>query len=331
MKSHKRKSILAVPLVMVLVIAACVKPEDKELEENEQRIIDQYLTENNISPDTKTEGGIYFIETKQGTGLSPVKDNYVVISYAGRYLEDGTIRETNYDSLKSEWPISPELEYYHYGPLKILYGYSMPGINEALLLMKEGGKATAIIPSSKGTYDHRPLAYDLELIRVIRDLKRHEDSIITVYSEKYFSDTARIDTLGIWTRVDATPTINTIFEAGDTLFFNFSAKRVDGFGDSVVAERIFDSNTGSDPVKYIFGQTRLISGQMLLAPTTIAKGLKTALDSLTISNGMKFTVLLKYDQAFGATGRIHAEDKYIMIPPYQSVEYNIEVTAIRPE
>jgi len=63
----------------------------------------------------------------------------------------------------------------------------------------------------------------------------------------------------------------------------------------------------------------------------LVKGLKTALDSLDISNGMKFSVLMTYDQAFGVNGFIHEVDKYVIMPPYQSIEYDIEVTAIKPE
>jgi len=323
---------LVLSAIILLLLPACAKKGLEELEEEEQRIINKYLADNNISAETRTEGGIYFIETKAGTGISPVKDNYVVINYVGRYLLDGSIRETNYDSLRDEWAIAPRLENYYFGPMKLLYGYSMPGINEALSMMKEGGKATAIIPSDKANYDYKPLVYDLELVRVIEDLKRYEDSVINVYSGKYYGDTARIDTVGIWTRIDDAPATTNIFDSGDTLFFNFDAKMIDGFGDSVVAERIFDSNEGEDPLKYVYGQNFLNSGQMLrLQNNQLVKGLKTALDSLDISNGMKFSVLMTYDQAFGANGFIHEVDKYVIMPPYQSIEYDIEVTAIKPE
>jgi len=316
--------------IVFLTLSGCVKNDLEEMEAREKKIIDTYLVDNNISPDSKTEGGIYFIEKTIGTGLSPVKDNFIVISYVGKYLEDGSIRETSYDSLKADWPIAPNLDYYLYGPVKLIYGYSMPGINEALSLMKEGSKATAIIPSDKANYDYKPLIYEIELIRVIRDPIRFEDSVINVYAGKYFGDTARIDTLGIWTRVDEAPVSANVFESGDTLYFNFNARLIDGFGDSVISNRIFDSNTDEEPVRYLYGQSKLQTGVMLYQ-NTLPKGLRMAIDSLTVTNGMKFSVLLKYDQAFGAAGLIHPIDKYIIIPVFQTVQYDIEITAIKPE
>jgi hypothetical protein len=314
---------------VICFVPACVKNDLEELEAREKQLINKYLTDNNISADTKTEGGIYFIEKVTGSGLTPVKDNYIIINYVGRYLEDGSIRETSYDSLKADWTISPDLENYLYGPAKIIYGYSMPGINEALSMMKEGGKASAIIPSDKANYDYRPLIYELELIRVVKNIKRFEDSVLTVYSTKHYGNEAQIDTFGIWTRINEAPASSNIFGTGDSLFFNFTGKLVDGFGDSTVADRIFDSNAGLAPVKYIYGQQRLTDGKML--GTILPKGLKTAIDSLQITNGMKFSVLMKYDQAWDKTGFLHPIGKYIVIPVYQNIEYDIEVTAIRPE
>jgi FKBP-type peptidyl-prolyl cis-trans isomerase len=319
---------IIVVTVTAFMVQSCVNNDLEELENKERQIIEQYLTENNIPAEAKTAGGIYFIDKKTGTGLAPKKGDYIVINYAGRYLEDGTIRETNFDSLKSEWPISSELENYLFGPSKIVFGYSMPGINEALALMKEGGKASAIIPSDKANYDYRPLVYDLELIKVIREVVRYEDSVLNVFSSKYYSNEGRIDTLGIWTRIDsASPTLN-IFGTGDSLFFNFTGKLVDGFGDSITVSRIFDSNAGLLPVRYLYRQSRLSKAQT--STITLPAGLKTAIDSMQISNGMKFSVLLKYNYAFNKTGLL-SKDKYIIIPEYQNVVYDIEVTSIRPE
>jgi hypothetical protein len=45
---------------------------------------------------------------------------------------------------------------------------------------------------------------------------------------------------------------------------------------------------------------------------------------------MKFSVLLKYDQAWDKAGML-STDKYIVVPVYNNVEYHFEVTAIRPE
>ncbi len=315
-------------LIPSLIVLSCVKNDLEELEKNEKRIIQNYLATNNIPENSRTEGGIYFVEKKTGTGLSPVKDDYVIINYVGRYLEDGSIRETSYDSLKSQWPILEKLTNYLFGPAKILYGYSMPGINEALSLMKEGGKALAVIPSDLANYDYRPLSYEIELIKVIRGISRFEDSVANIYSSQHYGSGSQIDTLGIWVRIDAAPSTENVFGTGDSLFFNYTGKIVDGFRDPITATRVIESNSGSAPVKYIHGQSRLTSGTMLEA--NLLKGLKTAFDSTVITNGMKFSVLLKYDQAWDKAGKLSLQ-KYFIVPVYNNVEYSFEVTAIRPQ
>ena len=152
---------------IAFLLSGCVKDELKELEEKEKKIIAEYIA---AHPGfIQTEGGLYVHEEIAGNGMSPVKGNYVFINYVGRYLEDGEIRETNIDSLKNDWPVSPSLENFLYGPSKITYGDKMPGINEALGMMKEGGKAAFIIPSGKANFDYNPLIYELELLKVVRN------------------------------------------------------------------------------------------------------------------------------------------------------------------
>lgn len=311
--------------IIVFTLPGCVKDELKELEEKESKIISEYVAAN--PGFIQTEGGLYVYEEIAGNGLTPLKGNYVFINYVGRYLEDGVIRETNYDSLKNDWPISGNLENFLYGPSRITYGDKMPGINEALGMMKEGGKAAFIIPSGKANFDYKPLLYELELIKVVRDIEVYEDSVMNVYIDQHFGDDARIDTLNIWYKLsDTIPGSEDVFGPQDTLFFNFTARLVDGFTDPIQINRIFDSNQNKDPLKYNYGQANLSSGQMLNNKLPI--GLKTALDSLQIQNHSKATLLLGYDRAFGSTGHLHPEDKYIIIPAFQSVIYDIEVIDI---
>jgi hypothetical protein len=118
--------ILLLASVFLFLLQACVNNELEELEAREKKIIGDYLA---LNPGfIKTEGGIYILEEKVGTGLTPAFDEWVFVNFVGKYLEDGSIRETTYDSLKSEWPVSEFFENYLYGPSKILYGYSMPGL-----------------------------------------------------------------------------------------------------------------------------------------------------------------------------------------------------------
>jgi FKBP-type peptidyl-prolyl cis-trans isomerase len=226
--------------------------------------------------------------------------------------------------LKGEWEIADELENYLYGPTKITHGDKMPGINEAIGMMKEGGKASFILPSDKANYDFIPLLYEIELIKVVRDQFEYEDSVRGAYADKYFGESSRYDTLNLWLRIDETSTET--FGPTDTLYFNYTGRLVDGFGDSVQANRIFDSNAEKQPLKLIFGQAKVASGQFLTG-NTLLKGLDMALDS--IQNGVKASVLMDYDYAYGEEGLVHAVHRYIIVPQYQTVVYDIEVTQVK--
>ena len=331
MKIHYPFTLLSMlSVVMFFLLPGCVKNDLEELENNEKKILNQYLNDNNISEDSKTEGGIYFIETTAGTGLTPEKDDYVIIDYVGRYLEDNTIRETSFDSLKIEWSLADSFQYFLYGPAKMIYGYSMPGINEALSLMKEGGRATAILPSEKANYDYKPLAYELRLHKVIEDPARYDDSILNIYVSQNFEDTVRINKKKVWTRVIEPSASQEFFSQGDTMYFNFTGYILDGLGTTPVATRIFDSNAGKPALKYIYGQSKVTSGRILYKSNNLVTGLKLAFDSAQFQEQSKVSVALGYDNAFLKEGLIETTKNYTIIPVYQSVVYDIEVVDISP-
>jgi FKBP-type peptidyl-prolyl cis-trans isomerase len=318
------------PVLLSLMVSGCLKNEWDEKEQHEKEVIQTYLTDHNITEDQKTEGGIYYVEQVAGTGLSPRNNNYVVINYTGRYLENGSIHETTYDSLKGDWPNASLYSFFVYGPLRFQYGYSIAGINEGLSLMKEGGKASLVIPSDKAFYDFNPLVYDVELIKVIRDPVVYEDSVFHVYlAEKNYDSTmwyiSGNDTIYFKETVTPDPNDERTVQAGDTIYFRYNGRLVDGFSPVIKDDRVFDSNMDqAKPIKYVYGQSVILSGSMLAFPT----GLKLALD--TMRSGTHATALLHYKQAFGDKGLFSTIYGYTIVPKYQTVVYDVIVESIRP-
>jgi len=317
-------SVFTSSALFLLLASGCLKNDLAEREANEKKVIEQYLIANNISADTKTEGGIYFIEQVVGTGLSPVQDDYIMIDYVGRYLESNEIRETSYDSLKEYWTSATSYVDYLYGPAKILYGHNISGINEGLSLMREGGKAEIIIPSDKAFYDFNPLIYEIELIKVIKDPLAYEDSVLHAYlDEKGFDASTVLDS--IWFRETYTPdpADQRTVETSDEVYFRFTGRLVDGFRNVLQDNRVFDTNVDDEnPVKLIFGQSKVSSGSILALPI----GLKMALDSMRL--GTHATAVLPYRQALGKDGLIHSIYRYTIVPTYQTVVYDIVVEDI---
>lgn len=318
--------------IMILLLASgCIQNDWEEKEEHEKEVIQDYLKENNITEDQKTEGGIYYVEKRAGTGKSPVKDDFIVIEYVGRYLEDGLIRETTYDSLKDEWSAAEYFDYYVYGPVKFRFGYSIAGMNEGIAMMKEGGKSLLVLPSDKAFYDFNPMAYEVELFKVIPDAQQYEDSVLLVYLDaKGFDESTEVGSNGdtIWFRETVTPDpadVRTV-EPNDTVFFRFSGRLVDGFNSVIQDDRVFDYNTSdANPVRIVYNRTNpsVKSGDILAIP----KGLVAALDSMR--EGTHATAVLPYDQAFEEDGISSTPYGYTIVPPYQTVVYDIIVEDIR--
>jgi len=122
---------------------------EKEIEDR-----NQYILDNSITADS-TASGLYYIETLAGEGAVPTENDLVEVKYVGRFL-DGSI----FDS---------ETINYNHGVGQVISGW-----DEAIDYMKEGGKASIIIPSKLGygpvgneiIPGYTTLLFDVELIRV---------------------------------------------------------------------------------------------------------------------------------------------------------------------
>jgi len=319
-------SCFSLPLLVSVFFTSCVKDDWKESKRAETELLENYLRENNISEDSKTEGGIYFIEEDAGTGLSPANNDYVVINYVGRYLVDGSIHETNYYSLKADWANSQYYTFFVFAPLKFRYGFSIPGINEGLAMMKEGGKATLIIPSDKAFYDFNPLEYEVELLNVIKDPVAWEDSILAVYiAENGYDSTTLFQNIYFRETLTPNPGDTRTVQPNDTVIFRYTGRYVTGYSGQLNDTVIFDTNTDDMvSLKLVYGKNEIIKGSILAMP----KGLVSALDSMRA--GTHATAVLPFTEAFGTDGLVSGIYGYTIVPRYQTVIYDIILEDIRP-
>jgi peptidylprolyl isomerase len=109
---------------------------------------------------TVTESGLQYLETEEGSGPAPQEGDIVTLHFTGT-LADGTVFG---DSLSSGQPIT------------VVFGREqlLPGWEEGVGLMKEGGTATIVIPPELGFADqpvgaippNSELIMDLELLSV---------------------------------------------------------------------------------------------------------------------------------------------------------------------
>ena len=141
---------------------AAKEKEEKTLQTQEKITIANYLKENHVTV-APTASGLYYIETGAGTGVQPVAGDKVKVHYSGTLL-DGTKFDASYD----------RGEPYEF---TLGEGQVIKGWDEGIALMKVGGKATLIVPSSiaygaraRGGVIHAyaPLKFDVELVDVTK-------------------------------------------------------------------------------------------------------------------------------------------------------------------
>ncbi len=133
-----------------------IKDEMKQKELDE---LNEYIKNNNIGLKA-TESGLYFIEINKGKGKSVENGSKVKVHYTGVFL-DGQKFDSSYDRDQAiEFEIGNES--------------IIPGWNEGIKMMNEGGKAVIIVPSElaygeEGRGDIAPfttLVFEVELLEV---------------------------------------------------------------------------------------------------------------------------------------------------------------------
>lgn len=125
----------------------------------EDSIMTKYIADNKIKV-APTASGLYYIQKVAGKGPQAENGKKVAVHYTGRLL-DGTVFDS---SIERGEPIEFVLG----------QGQVIPGWEEGIAKMKEGGKATLLIPSNLA-YGERgnqvippcsPLVFDVELVKV---------------------------------------------------------------------------------------------------------------------------------------------------------------------
>jgi len=115
-------------LSLITVFSSCSK--DDFVEENEKEII-KYIEDNNLDA-TRSDSGLYYVITKEGTGSRPNMFSVVTVAYTG-YFTNGEIFDKSSDK-----GISFSLQ-------NVIKGWT-----EGITYFKEGGEGILLIPSNLG-------------------------------------------------------------------------------------------------------------------------------------------------------------------------------------
>jgi peptidylprolyl isomerase len=151
-------SLLLLAAVLVLSLGSC-DPSKKYVKQEEDEI-QNYLSSNPALAFEQQASGLYYLPVQVGTGIKPEQHDTAWLKYTGKFL-DGTVFDTNVG--KTDTLMVPVDE-----------GWMIPGFDEGITLMNNGGKAMLLIPSylaygTAGYYiisPYTPLLFDLEMVKV---------------------------------------------------------------------------------------------------------------------------------------------------------------------
>lgn len=151
---------------------AYLEAKAAEADLDQQQAIAAYLHEHNLTV-SPTEDGLYFIRTREGKGKAIQQGSPVKFHYVGRLL-DGTIFDTSIKEVAEENGLLHPMR--RYEPLETMAGTGQMilGMDEGLMMMRQGDKATLIIPFQLGYGDrdlglippYSPLVFEMEIVSV---------------------------------------------------------------------------------------------------------------------------------------------------------------------
>lgn len=159
-KNLKLLSIIA--FLAPFMLSSCNKIDQKDFEVAEQQNINDYLEANPTLLYQQKESGLYYYEATPGTGVAPAPHDTACVIYTGKFL-GGMIFDSNVGKDTFSFPVGEQ--------------FVIPGFDEAISYMREGGKSYCLIPS-KLAYGpngwppyipgYAPLVYEIKLAKVLR-------------------------------------------------------------------------------------------------------------------------------------------------------------------
>jgi len=290
-------------LFLPVLLHSCKEDNDQELRDQEMRLLQQYIEDNNITQEP-TASGLYYIEIEEGTGTIPGQQHVVDFNYTTELI-NGTIIWTSDKELAEENSVYSEDILY--GPIRLLMEeLGVPGVYEGLLKMKEGGKATMIVPSDINGYGSATIGasgpysthiYTIELINAFDDPEAFQEIQIANYL-----DTLDYDSLSLTITdsdlyyIEDEPGEGELIKDPDNIEVWYTGSFLDG--------RVFDSNIGGTA----------------LPITMPADGYIDAWDEALrlMRPGTQARIIVPYQLGYGENG-------YGKIPRYKTLVFDLEI------
>ncbi len=320
----RRKNFLLFLISFLLFAVACDRVVDDPISDEMARL-QAWLQVNNITT-TPTASGLYFIDSKDGNGLTPKDSNFVEISYEVRDL-DGNLYETTNDSVARLYDIFAATK--HYVPSYTQYFSKvsvLKGLVEGLSMMKEGGKAHLIMPSqlaygsgASGIPSYKTLIYDVELKKVVSDPKAYEKDSISSYLSHHSGFTSFNDSL--YYKKTKEGTRQCVVANDSVVEVYYVGRFYDGF--------VFDTNIDTVAMKNnIYSSSKTYKAlSFTVGSDSYAPGFNLAVKKMI--EGEEATFVIPSFNMYGIAGQ--SSSGATTIPPYATLIFDIILVKVDPK
>ena len=297
----------------IIMMQGCLKNENEELQNQEQARLKTYISSKSITV-APTSDGLYYISLIEGTGISPSDSDFVLINVSWYRLDeyaDNVLVGTNDTTLARKRNIYPFVSYK--GPIKLYMPSSATkGLFEGLKMMKAGGSAKLIVPSSLA-YDgyestnipkYTTLIMFVDLLKVIKDPIAEDKALIIQYLDTLqLNENDLAD--GIYMKVDSAGT-GDVPSSGDTVTVQYREKSLD--------------------TTFSFGNFKYLTSQYIVDKDSIIAGMGVAIRKL--KKGSEARIIVPYNMAWGKNGYSGKIPGVMDVPPYTSFYYQIIIKDI---
>lgn len=262
-------------LLLPISLFSCKKGGDDE-HDAEMRKLNAWILVNNITI-APTASGMYFIPVEEGSGANPSAKDYFIYNYSVETLS-GDVVGTNDAVVANAWGYEKDANgrILHFAPairntLQGVTNLLTPGMYEALLKMKKGGRARLILPSNLafggsgyngviGAYTS--VIINLELVDFYPDISVYEKALV----DKCKTDSSLASTIegkdGIYYKTIIEKSDKQLKDSAQSVYVRYVGRFLDGYIfdtniDTVAANAGF-TPTSSDSLLVEFGKGGVI-------------------------------------------------------------------------
>lgn len=311
---NRRFNILYIAILANVLTTACTgEAADDDKGAMEQRFFDIYQ-ESRYPGSEPLESGLFFLEESVGEGASPDEDDWVLVKHVSYIIPDEYIYESYIENVADDNNLDPN-KIAMYGPYKMLPGAINEGLTEGLSRMHEGGEATMFFTSKLGFGEtgngsiggFTSLKYEVELLEVIPDIDAYEQGHIDAYMDTVaVSDTIHdpIEDVVMYYMID---------HATDGKAIGLDSVITVAYKGYLADGRVFDESSEEDSASFTVGPDVIYGWEI---------GLQR------MKEGEIGRLVIPYQLAYGETGRRDQTSGLMMLPPYETLFFDIEILKV---